>query len=270
MKNTAKCRKVGEYMKPIFFNTPMVQAILNGRKSQTRRVIKPQPDGDVCFGICQSSTDAKSVGKTGFGNENVLKSFVSVKYHEGDILWVRETWGCYTDDWNDADQFVYKADYPNGAKGYWHESEKVNWCDLPKWKPSIHMPREAARIFLRVTDVRAERLQDITEEDAVSEGVSKMFDNLTDTEYEQWARNTRTVKAKPEWGYTNYLWHGNIGKTITAKQSDAWQYQCSGYESARDSFSSLWESVNAKRDYGWDINPWVWVISFERVELPRE
>ena len=140
-----------------------------------------------------------------------------------DILYVRETWGCYQKDWNDAGRFLYRADYSDDAKGYWHETEHVNWCDLPRWRPSIHMPKEAARIFLRVTGVKVERLQDITTEDAKSEGalhpgvipVNTLIQNIA----------------------------GSIPQT---------------------NFSILWDNINAKRGYGWDANPWVWVIEFEQ------
>ena len=98
----------------------------------------------------------------------------------------------------------------------------VNNRDIVKWRPSIFMPREAARIFLRVTDVRAERLQDITEADAECEGV--------------------------------------IARHDTA---------CTG-TSARISFAELWDSINNKRGYGWDKNPWIWVISFERVNISED
>lgn len=135
-------------IKPILFSTPMVQAILEGRKTQTRRVIKPQPEE---WKQLFSTDDTKfPIRKKAQGFE-LIKS----KYNKGDILWVRETFAEITNGHNET--FIeYKA---NGNTGDW------------KWKPSIYMPKKAARIFLEVTNVRAERLQDITGEDSVNEGV---------------------------------------------------------------------------------------------------
>jgi hypothetical protein len=126
-------------MKPILFNTQMVQAILAGDKTQTRRVVKPQPPDEV----------AALFGSFSYGKPVFQRT---PKYQVGDILWVRETW-C---EWFDT--YGYKADN----------------CDYgnSKWRPSIHMPREAARLFLLVTDVRAERLCDISYEDIAAEGIT--------------------------------------------------------------------------------------------------
>jgi len=127
--------------KGILFNTAMVRAILDGRKTVTRRVIKDnvKERWDSCFWDCERSNKY-------------------APYQPGDILWVRETWQCinpYSDK-----EYVYKA-----------TCDKDYAVDIGNWCPSIHMPREAARIFLRVTDVRAERLQEITIEDVWHEGV---------------------------------------------------------------------------------------------------
>lgn len=183
-------------MKPMLFSTEMVNAILANKKNQTRRVVKPQIEHDV------SGTISKP------------------KYQIGDILWVRETWGNYGEDnpESNACYYLYRADYPDGATGYWYEPEHINWCDFPKWRPSIFMPRKAARLFLRVTGVRAEQLQDITEGDAEREGTVARHDTA-----------------------------------------------CSG-TSARIAYAELWDSPNDKRGYGWNINPYIWVISFERID----
>lgn len=137
-------------MKPILFNTEMVRAIIDGRKTQARQVIKPQPTNPRINNMGWLDWD------DGHGYGYVLKP----KYQSGDILYVRETW-CpkYFDDYSPA----YKADYYKNRIG--------GEVPEPKWKPSIHMPKEAARIFLKVTDVRVERLQDITEDNAKAEGV---------------------------------------------------------------------------------------------------
>lgn len=162
--------------KPILFSTPMVQAILNGRKTMTRRVIKPQPtywddverlyDKDSIVG--PEFYNPTRVGKNGeeYPGDEVYGIYsdngeygCKAPYKPGDVLWVREAWcPCATiNGWLDAvSLYGYKADY----------DRVVPW----KWKPSIHMPREAARLFLRVKDVRVERVQDISAEDCEAEG----------------------------------------------------------------------------------------------------
>ena len=146
-------------IKPILFNTEMVRAILDGRKTCTRRLIKPQPDKKHIYplGFVTDSTEKKEVGCFGFAANEYGGSIQYVKppyrYAPGDILYVRETWK--------------KA--PNGYY-YYEDWQRNDIADVTKWKPSIHMPKEAARIWLKVTDVRVERLQEITEEQANLEG----------------------------------------------------------------------------------------------------
>ena len=144
--------------KPILFSAPMVRAILEGRKTQTRRVIKPQPQR--FFEVNEEPLYLYDV-------EWNLGS-IYPKYQPGDILWVRETWGILNLDYHPINVgnpnypviYVYKADHITGNDG----PERI------KWRPSIHMPRSVARLFLEVENVRAERLQEITEEDAKAEG----------------------------------------------------------------------------------------------------
>lgn len=178
-------------MKPILFSTEMVRAILDGRKSMTRRVIR------------QSVVDRFVLDSRG----NLLGSYTEEAgdayptiddspYQPGDILWVRETWAPF------GSTYLYKANGGGAGGG--------------RWRPSIFMPREAARIFLRVMDVRAERVQEITEEDAWKEGCPE--EHIPDK----------------------------------YPRSDVWFYE-------------LWQTLNAKRGYGWYANPWVWAITFERI-----
>lgn len=215
-------------IKPILFNTEMVRAILDGRKTCTRRLVKPQPDEKQKFplGFVTDSTEKKEVGCFGFGIDEYGGSIQYAKppYQPGDILYVRETW-C------DDRQFTHDS---TPGKYFYKASESENF----KWKPSIHMPKEAARIWLKVTDVRVERLQDITPKDAENEGVGNLF--YEDIGYSE--KNYGT-EVDPEYGI--------------AKEQFAW----------------LWESTIKKSDldrYGWDVNPWVWVIEFERCEKPEE
>lgn len=142
MKKTTNAYGTGNY-KPILFSTPMVQAILNGKKTQTRRIIKKLGVLDV---ISQGFIDnAITLGK----------------YQVGDILWVRETWRPKSHNIPTGWRYEYKAT----AK------EDGNPMDEP-WKPSIFMPKDACRIFLKVTKIRIERLQDITDSDIVKEGAA--------------------------------------------------------------------------------------------------
>ena len=199
---------------PILFSTPMVRAILEGRKTQTRRVIQPQPEiiirpiDDKCNEVIWS--DSKRVLSIGGGGD-VLGACVRelCPYgYRGDRLWVRETFA-----YCPGDVYVYRSDYL-----YDVDSESAMTINMKtgetmplRWRPSIHMPRKASRLTLEIVNVRVERLQEISEEDAISEG----FRNLaTDT--------------------------------------------------ARGDFSYLWDHINAKRGFGWDVNPWVWVIEFKR------
>lgn len=239
-------------MKPMLFNTDMVKAILAGKKTVTRRVIKNVPE-NAYPGHCV-------MGAGLFDNETHQR-VVAAPYKPGDVLYVRETWAFDTGD--DGDEigtgyFAYKAD-------------DLHHPDC-KWRPSIHMPKEAARIFLRVTAVRAERLQSITPEQAIREGISRMFDHLPDEEYRQWAARVAPGKKKTDWGWDNYLWHGDFGNYgMGNKLSDAWPYQYSGYDEPVGSFSSLWNKTLPLKEwptYGWEANPWVWVIEFERCERP--
>lgn len=196
--------------KPILFNTEMVRAILEGRKTVTRRVVKPQP---IFVKSVEHGPDGKSCR---FACENRLGKWeyqVAPGYRPGDILWVRETFFKFP-----AGGYAYKADANSN-------SEKLRVELGYKWCPSIHMPREAARIFLRVTDVRVERLQEMRAEDSLREGVKLHLEGCLNGE----------APLKP--------------------------------------FADLWDSTIKSADrgrYGWDANPWVWVIEFEKCEKTEE
>nr|WP_300184589.1 hypothetical protein [uncultured Agathobaculum sp.] len=198
-------------MKPILFNTGMTRAILEGRKTVTRRVMKPQPVGNSLIKMPDHSCYPGYWAEV--GSERVIKPL----YQPGDVLWVRETWTRSM-----AGTFMYRAD------------ETAIVCD--RWRPSIHMPREAARIFLRVTSVRCERLQEITEEGAKAEGICGFFLGMGETGY------SATPDAKS-------FYDGPVG-----------------------AFANLWDSTMPKHLYKfkrypfyWEDNPWVWVIEFERI-----
>lgn len=247
--------------KPILFNTEMVKAIQNGRKTQTRRIIKLDP-----------GFSGHPVGES--GNPNNPLGFMypcGIKRppcNKGDILWVREAWRPIEASSAGWCRIEYKA---GGSEVF----QKI--IAVPKhlepWHPSIHMPKQAARIFLRVEDVRAERLRQITQQGAVSEGISRLFDHMTKAEYEKWAIRSGVEGTQSEQPWKNYLWHGHFGDHgMGNKLSDAWPWQFSGYETPCGSFSSLWNSTVPLKEwdnYGWGANPWVWVIEFERCEKPE-
>ena len=220
-------------IKPILFNTEMVRAILDGRKSCTRRIIKPQPQSRLCYTFAGSDCGTwgypSKTAHESWGDEyrlpedikdEELKRRWNPPYHTDDILYVRETWK--------------KA--PNGYY-YYEDWQKNDIADITKWKPSIHMPKEAARIWLKVTDVRVERLQDITEDGAKAEGAKQCYEQIN------------TIENKP----------------VTYLAEDYKGYYVLG-------FKSVWNSTIKKSDldrYGWNANPWVWVIEFERCEKPE-
>lgn len=180
----------------ILFNTEMVRAILDGRKSCTRRIVKHDVEAILNSPYHKKHPEVE--------DKQIISKLCFPPYQPGDILYVRETWK--------------KA--PNGYY-YYEDWQRNDIADVTKWKPSIHMPKEAARIWLKVTDVRVERLQEITIDGIRNEGISSMAVHAGDMEI-----------ALKEW---KNLWNSTIKKTDL------------------DS-------------YGWEANPWVWVIEFERCE----
>lgn len=216
---------------PILFNTDMVRAILDGRKTVTRRVVKPKmPDhcpscmhihSDFIYDKAAQNVYCASCGE--FLNNGGFPYKPS--YQPGDILYVRETWNTNPlyDYGEESNEYVYKADYDGHAGDF-------------GWRPSIHMPKEAARIWLKVTDVRVERLKDITEEQAMKEGFSGIRCRCGGTAY-----------------------------ACTDCYNSGW------IEPPFVGFMYTWNSTIKKADldrYDWDANPWVWVIEFERCEKP--
>lgn len=228
-------------IKPILFNTEMVRAILDGRKTCTRRVVKPQPDEKHTYslGFVIDSTEKKAVGCFGFGIDEYGGSIQYAKppYKPGDILYVRETWcGWYLP--LVGMHYCYRATEPDGNK---RPTSPEYDCDVEKisWHPSIHMPKKAARIWLKVTDVRVERLQSITEEGAIREGA--------------------------EGEKCHHINAGAFG--CTDCMNTGW------IEPPQVEFMQIWDSTIKKSDLdrcGWDANPYVWVIEFERCEKPQE
>lgn len=238
-------------IKPILFNTEMVRAILDGRKTCTRRLVKPQPKSKLCYTFAGSDSNTwgypNRTAHEIWGEEFKLPNDITEEelskrwnppYHTDDILYVRETWQCWRAHRYEATADIrfraggddVRLEFANG------NTDSINRLDYDtfvhkwfshygEWKPSLFMPKEAARIFLKVTDVRVERLQDITSEQIGREGVEVEYPHVLNGEEKRYA------------------------------------------------FSTLWNNTIKKSDidrYGWDVNPWVWVIEFERCEKPEE
>ena len=200
-------------IRPILFNSEMVRAILDERKSCTRRLVKPEPQG-----YFEVNEEPLYIYDTD-GNQGKI----TPPYHPGDILYVRETWGEGYEDGT----YIYKASDKLANHPMFKESSKL------LYHPSIHMPREAARIWLKVTDVRVERLQECGEGwciDIEKEGIVTPQDAIL------------------------YI------------SDDAF------HNALRMEFQKIWDSTIKKSDidrYGWKANPWVWVIEFERCDKER-
>ena len=201
--------------KPILFNTEMVRAILDGRKSCTRRICK---DANECTvpDMDYYDPDKRTYAVHNYADEKHTDKLSIAERTcpicPGDILYVRETW-C-----KGLERYIYRADYSDTEKFY-QDGKEINM----KWHPSIHMPKEVTRIWLKVTDVRVERLQDISGESLTKEGID--------------------------------LFQSNYVRV------------------AFDEFKNIWNSTIKKSDldrYGWNANPWVWVIEFERCEREVE
>lgn len=207
-------------MKPILFKTEMVRAILDGRKSCTRRIVKPQQLVGLLPDKCKNGVPEEFLKEKklmfkpycNMTDIELINTAYKAPYQRGDILYVRETW-C-----KGLERYIYRADYSDTEKFY-RDGKEIEM----KWHPSLHMPKDAARIFLRVTNVRVERLQEITTNQIEQEGVETEYLHVLNGEEKKYA------------------------------------------------FQNLWNSTIKKSDldrYGWDANPYVWVIEFERCEKP--
>ena len=222
---------------PIVFSTPMVQAILEGKKTQTRSVIKPQPSKDepnINYCTIEGFQTAPPGEEIWADTEKGESVQLKPKYEKGDVLWVRETWT------KDVEGFIYKADLED-----WQLQRFDSWNY--KWKPSIHMPRKAARLFLKVKSVRVERLRDISEKDAKAEGVEKF--NKCKTLYRDRIRNQVIACG------------GGAYPIVHCVDCDKFKNT-----SFKNGFMFLWEALNAKGGYSFKSNPYVWVYEFMRVE----
>lgn len=218
--------------RPILFNTEMVKAIMEGRKTQTRRIVVPRLElRKQGYQVVMHNPGYKLIYMEPFilslsDGKRKRGAMIDKPCTKGDILWVRETWQhVYTFDDNDqpvagSGRYIYYADNPMPFD-YWVDQDTGEHKEQMPWKPSIHMPKEAARIFLLVKDVRVEKLHDMDEDAAIAEGFA---------------------------------------------DSPA------GTDSPLQRFTELWDKTIKRedlREFGYHANPWVWVIEFECCEKPK-
>lgn len=262
----------------MIFNAEMVRAILDGQKTQTRRIMKVQPSEDFTPmnmalepdykarwyipGIVDKDGYLQPASKEVFGVSNENEGYSCPFGSVGDRIWVRETWGVVSHELDEDGRIQpWKPDRPATAihempfgNGYYSghaiyaADGDFTWGDddgyedgRSCWKPSIHMPRAASRILLEITDVRVERLNAISEEDAQSEGVHT----------EVWDQTVVAMNYAARDEFFQF-WSEDMPHYVEMNQL------------YRSSFRSLWEYIYGAEN--WLANPWVWVIEFKRVE----
>lgn len=212
----------------MIFNAEMVRAILDGRKTQTRRPVK--------FPVHDKNLGCELAGNELAGELSAGNYLNSAFGKPGDRIWVRETWQAihdYCDENGHVDERRYARSIPRHRGNYWHPVYEEAWGNESRedrefpWRPSIHMPRWASRILLEITDVRVEQLSTISEKDATAEGVPPAGSLLPDYP----------------------------GTFLTPKGD---------FATAKVAFQRLWESIYGEES--WKANSWVWVISFKRAE----
>lgn len=269
--------------RPILFSGEMVRAILDGNKSQTRRVVKPQPDRGLGLqAMFGTSPDGFAFGTPGLWRQ------VGPDYPDGesddrrcpygqpgDHLWVREAWHTWEECCDDGSGSAHGWDVPcvpHCKQVYvaYAATPRTGWRARPDgvpvayladssplenypesltgpWRPSIHMPRWASRITLEVTDVRVQRLQEISEEDAIAEGATQK-DGLWCMDWSRLGTISR---------FAGGIHARGSGQPLSVRDI--------GLDSARTAFGNFWTEINAKRGYSWDSNPWVWALTFRRI-----
>ena len=221
--------------RPIIFSGPMIRALIAGTKTQTRRVVKPQPYTDAP-GVYADAYAGGPRWAWWLPDGRMVRPETFAPYAcVGDVLWVREAhaliWpGDYAPERDQDCRVEYRADgEPTRLPGDW-PAECGHDPECPKWRPSIYMPRWACRLRLRVTGVRIERLQHISEDDARAEGV---------------------MPLPLQEGYSGCWWTADVTAGAALHR-----------QSPRDAYHALWDSIHGKRA-PWASNPWVWVVTFE-------
>ena len=222
--------------RPILFSGPMVRAILEGRKTQTRRIVQPQPELIPDISLAGKLTGSYSYWWYGSAAQTMIGVSMMPQFcpygNRGEKLWVRETF-CEFADYHiiDGKRFAYRADSEHLRT--FADSEQTRKELGYKWKPSIFMPRHASRITLEIVNVRVERLRDISEDDAKAEGIREL--PLQEGEPGAW-------------------WSGDVmqGSVLHGR-------------SPVMAFRKLWDSINKDRA-PWESDPWVWILEFRRIE----
>lgn len=213
--------------KPIIFNTEMVKATFNDFKNQTRRLnglkeINKDPEFWELVDVFDNMYSFRFDDKLGYHPDNYIERLnIKCPWYVGQKLWVRETWAEAFNPTKNNNGIIYKADYG-------HRIDLVEDLSQWKWKPSIYMSKKYVRLWLEITDVRVERLQDISYGDAVSEGLYKEWDGS-----KHWYAISENEDMSP---YPQLV------------------------------FRKLWDSLNEKRGYGWNLNPYCWCISFKKID----
>lgn len=233
-------------IKPILFNAEMVRAILDGRKGCTRRLVKNDVEAVLNSPYHKAHPEVE--------DKQIISKLCNPPYQLGDIIYIRETWAwcpCWdcgldveeTGCGHEQEQKYNGEKKEHGCYIYRASCADNEYPSVDTWHPSIHMPKEAARIWLKVTDVKVERLQEMKPVDVIKEGAySDCWDCL----------NT----------------YGESGSQCCYGTEE----QCSQCDEVMMEWEKLWTSTIKKSDldcYGWDANPWVWVIEFERCEKPN-
>lgn len=220
---------------PILMSTPMVIANLDGSKNNTRRIIDPQPKDGIIWDA-DDTKDGFMCSKVKVNNNPDIFEITQLfkrKYQVGDILWVRETFTVLEPEHcmnGMPSRFVYRADCDSVS-----EDARLDYIKSGypyQWKPNLFMPKSACRIFLEIIEVRVERLNDISEQDAIDEGIKII--HMADT-----------IPI-----YKNYLLKQELGTINPIK-----------------SYRTLWESINGKGS--WADNPFVWVVKYKRIDKPE-
>jgi len=256
--------------KPILFKTEMVQAILDGRKTMTRRVIKPQPTccgpnlkfshdpilSDFFLSAEHNRLQCRRCGHfPEYSREGVdIAHYWIPKYKPGDILWVMETWLMQSMKNSDKTAKVLFKAVPNEILSNAHFTPKryekfLKYAGKIGWQSPYFLPHEAARIYLKITNIRVERIQDVSDDDCRSEGIKG------------YTKDNKLYKyaASDDWWIDYSIKHKKSFKGTW------WQVMP---KTPKDAFMYLWNSTIKKQDieiYGWEANPWVWVIEFERM-----
>lgn len=239
---------------PILFNGAMVRALLDGSKMQTRRVVKAKPSDECPKEMWPHALKDVVEWRQQEGRWFGLMGWRSLAYADcpygqvGDRLWVRESfWGCDMPGYGDQPCVVYEDEWH--GKEY-HAAEVRPYARRFGHIPGIHMPRNASRILLEVTGVRVERVQAITEADAIAEGVES-----PDAE-----REDRDWSICQRCGGTRLYDHHSLSGTT-------FDMDCMKCDTHAKRYRHLWDSLNEARGFGWDTNPWVWVVEFKRIEV---